>query len=264
MKTTKPEAESIGKSTIYTTIAVNLVPIFGIIFLKWSLFSILIFYWLESAVIGFFNVLKMAIAKVQTNEESYALVNGKPTTINLYLIMILIKIFLIAFFCIHFGSFMFGHLFAILFIAGTGGVEINFSLILYSVLIPAVSLFISHGYSFYANYIQKKEYLLLNVKELMFAPYRRVILMHLIIILGGFFIYALNAPEILAVIFIIAKTFVDVSAHKREHVLYLYFDFSKQWSAMVDIEKKKLGVKKLDNKTLKELYERIEKSRYGN
>lgn len=44
-------------------VAANLVPLVGVLFLGWSLWTILVLYWLENGVIGFFNVLKMAAAR---------------------------------------------------------------------------------------------------------------------------------------------------------------------------------------------------------
>jgi len=47
-------------STLLLIIA-NLVPIAGSIFLGWNLADVMVLYWAESAVIGFFNICKMAV-----------------------------------------------------------------------------------------------------------------------------------------------------------------------------------------------------------
>jgi Family of unknown function (DUF6498) len=44
-------------------IAVNTIPLFGVLFFGWSLFSIMFLYWLENGIVGFFNVFKIALAR---------------------------------------------------------------------------------------------------------------------------------------------------------------------------------------------------------
>ena len=44
-------------------VAVNLVPLIGVAFWGWSLMLILVLYWIESGIVGAFNVLKMAAAQ---------------------------------------------------------------------------------------------------------------------------------------------------------------------------------------------------------
>ena len=42
-------------------IGANLVPLAGVLFLGWDLASVIVLFWAESAVIGFYTALKMAI-----------------------------------------------------------------------------------------------------------------------------------------------------------------------------------------------------------
>jgi len=42
----------------------NIIPLFGVLFLEWDAFSIVLLYWAENLVIGFYNVLKIAFAAV--------------------------------------------------------------------------------------------------------------------------------------------------------------------------------------------------------
>lgn len=52
-------AKALEFPTAVALIAANLVPLFGVLFLDWSLFPILFIFWLESVVIGCFNCLKL-------------------------------------------------------------------------------------------------------------------------------------------------------------------------------------------------------------
>ena len=47
--------------TVLFLIAVNLIPLFGVLFFGWSLFSIMFLYWIENGIIGFFNILKIVL-----------------------------------------------------------------------------------------------------------------------------------------------------------------------------------------------------------
>ena len=49
--------------TVLFLIAVNLIPLFGVLFFGWSLFSIMFLYWIENGIIGFFNILKIALGE---------------------------------------------------------------------------------------------------------------------------------------------------------------------------------------------------------
>jgi hypothetical protein len=49
--------------TAATLVGANIMPAFGVLALGWDVGSILFVYWLESAVVGFFNVLKMVQAQ---------------------------------------------------------------------------------------------------------------------------------------------------------------------------------------------------------
>lgn len=76
----------------------NLIPLFGVLFFGWSLFSIVLLYWFENGVIGFFNVLKIGWARKPVSGESRFTINGRPA--NSFG-----KAFLIPFFIFHYGLF---------------------------------------------------------------------------------------------------------------------------------------------------------------
>ena len=47
--------------SIFILILANSLPLLGILFFSWDVFSLLFLYWLETIVIGFFNVLKISL-----------------------------------------------------------------------------------------------------------------------------------------------------------------------------------------------------------
>lgn len=217
-------------STISLIIA-NLVPLAGVLFWDWSIFQIFLLYWAESGVIGFYNIPKMLIVSIY--RKGLAVISDKPTEIisNLdvsypkYLALGL-GIFDTIFFIIHFGVFLVAHLAFINGVFGnipemTGGElfpPIQFFIaLLYSISGGLISLFISHTISFFSNFIGQKEYLNTTISRQMYAPYPRVLVMHVSIILGGIATQLLGFKAAAFVVLIICKTVLDLILHKKEH-----------------------------------------------
>jgi hypothetical protein len=144
------------------------------------------------------------------------------------------------FFAIHYGIFWAVHgifVFALpSFLAGAGGTCFEeglpaglpldsaffcaspFGQVVWSnVALAAVALFLSHGASFFLNYIGKREYLTTSPARQMFAPYGRVVVLHVTIIFGAFLIAFLGAPIGALLVLVIAKTAFDLGLHLREH-----------------------------------------------
>ena len=201
----------------------NLVPLLGVFFLGWEAAAIVLLYWIENLIVGFFNILRMIMVKVESPAKQFQ------------------KLFIIPFFCVHFGGFCAGHGFFLLTFFKIGSPDqalsssgawlgpLVFLELLYSVIMqlwqsrppglvwPAVGLFISHGISFIRNFINRQEYLSLKLNEVMFQPYKRIVLMHVSIIAGGFFILKLGSPVALLCILIFLKIGMDIWLHKRSH-----------------------------------------------
>jgi hypothetical protein len=49
------------------------------------------------------------------------------------------------------------------------------------------------------------------------APYKRIIVMHLTVIIGGWIVLALGTPAPALIVLIALKLFVDARTHRREH-----------------------------------------------
>lgn len=187
-------------STLLLIIA-NLVPVVGAAFFGWKLSDVMVLYWAESAVIGFFNVCKIILI-------------GRWAAL-----------FAVPFFIGHFGGFMAVHFLFIyvFFVQGVSGMNDSSGNLadvaaLFVALWPALlALFISHAYSFFSNFFGQDEYLNRTVSKQMSEPYNRIIFMHLVLILGGGLSMFLGqaGPVIIAVIGL--KIFFDVKAHLKEH-----------------------------------------------
>jgi hypothetical protein len=83
--------------------------------------------------------------------------------------------------------------------------------------ITLAALFISHGVSFFSNFLGRREYERSTITVLMTAPYNRIMVMQLTLIFGGWVILLLNSPVGALVLLIVLKTALDFSAHRKEH-----------------------------------------------
>jgi hypothetical protein len=185
-------------STIILIIA-NLIPVFGAMFLGWKLADVMVLYWAESAVIGFYNVLKMAVVS-----KWLVLLTG-------------------TFFISHFGAFMAVHFLFLygIFIEGpsaTGGGDLGDVAQLFIYLWPALAaMFLSHGISFITNYLGRKEYKSYTTEQLMKEPYSRIVFMHLVLIIGGGITLVLGTPTPVLLLVIMLKIIFDVRGHLKVH-----------------------------------------------
>ena len=209
--------------SLLALIGANLIPLAGVFFFGWDVTFIVILYWIENLIAAFYNILKMALLKVDHTVENAS------------------KLFIIPFFCVHYGGFCAGHGFFLIhfFKIGTGSSPFDngstwwgpfiFIQLLFSVIAKiwaskppemiwaVIGLTISHGISFWQNYILGQEYKTSSLKKLMHQPYQRIIVMHIAIIASGIFIMKLNSPLPLLIILILLKIFFDLYLHKKSH-----------------------------------------------
>jgi hypothetical protein len=195
-------------------IIANLIPLVGVLFFGWSVWSILVIYWLENGIVGVINVLKMSTAAGEDAQGMSATftVNGQPATA-------MTKAALIPFFLVHYGIFWFVHGIFVLtlpaFLSLTSDVPIQ--LTFGPVLFAAIGLAISHGLSFWWNFLHGGEYRRVTPAGLMFAPYRRLVALHLTIIFGAMAVMFTGAPAAAVAILVGIKTAIDVALHLTEH-----------------------------------------------
>jgi len=56
--------ENLKKKSALFLIFSNLIPLYGVFYQSWDTFWIVLLYWTENLIIGFFNVLRMAFVRV--------------------------------------------------------------------------------------------------------------------------------------------------------------------------------------------------------
>ncbi len=188
-----------GFASFVILIAANSIPVIGVIFFNWHPIVLLIIYWAESAIIGIFNLVMMFISGII--EKGVFSPSGAG----------LAAIFC-PFFMVHYGLFMLVHgvFITVMYMVVTAGslsgsgdsgfelfriiqiffpAEWTFRGFMGSELSAVAALFINHLISFYMNFIRIKEYNYTTPPDYMVRPYKRIIVMHITIILGFFTIF---------------------------------------------------------------------------
>jgi uncharacterized membrane protein YphA (DoxX/SURF4 family) len=204
--------------SVIVLVVANLFPLYGVLYLGWDLYTLMVLYWMETGIIGVFAILEMALAAR------------------------LLALILVPFFIVHFGGFMLGHILFLTLMFG-GGVSDSLSempdlvwklLVERGLWIAFGALFISHGASFALNVVRPAwhqwrqragdafwQATLIpsgNPQAAMVAPYQRIVVMHVTIIAGAFLVEIFKTRAAAFVLLIMLKIVVDVAAHVRKNL----------------------------------------------
>jgi hypothetical protein len=204
--------------TLAALVLANLVPLFGVLFLDWDVASLVVRYWSENLVIGGYNTILKLLFKARGRQR-----------------------FLALFFTVHYGVFCAIHGFFVLQLSRFAGADWRqaspltrpgplapvqwFVDMARQVLAAApreflfgcIALVVSHGVSFLLMYLGQREYEHTTVAELMNEPYRRIAVLHVAIIAGGFLVVRLDSPLALLVALVALKIGMDIILHNRSH-----------------------------------------------
>jgi len=195
------------RPSVIALLLANLVPVFGVLFLHWEVFPLMFLFWSENVIVGAFNVLKMLFAE----PENPLIWAG--------------KLFIIPFFCVHYGMFTFIHGIFVVTLFG-GGLqhgrgfptpETFWQVMQENHLGWAVlGLTISRAISFATNYFGNGEYRRASLQQLMAQPYGRIVVLHLAILGGGFLMLALHSPTVGLLLLVALKIALDLRGHLAE------------------------------------------------
>ncbi|MCX8090205.1 MAG: DUF6498-containing protein [Verrucomicrobiae bacterium] len=193
--------------SVAALVLANLVPLVGVFVWGWEVFPLVLLFWCENVIVGVFNALKMLLAQPQER------------------LGWLMKVFLIPFFCFHYGMFTLVHgvfvagFFGGAFRSGAPPPDLTFfwdAIVQHHLTWAVAGLVVSHGFSFGVNYIGRGEYQRAQVRDLMAQPYGRVVVLHLAILGGGFLMALLGSPAAGLALLVALKIVLDVRAHLRE------------------------------------------------
>src|SRR5918994_3192537 len=193
-------------------IAANLIPLVGVLWFDWDVATILYAYWLENGIVGLLNVPKMVLAS--GSGQALSTVGPADSMAG--------RGVLAAFFVVHYGLFWVVHgVFVTVltgdFLAFGFGDPTATVLADRGLLIAAAALFISHAASFWLNFVRRGEYRTISVGAQMFAPYPRMFVLHITIVLAGALIIGRPEPVVAVALLVVLKTALDLVLHLREH-----------------------------------------------
>lgn len=189
--------------SVIALLIANLLPLYGVVALGWDLISLIMVYWLETGIIGFFAILNIALVT-------------RP-----------MALLLVPFFIVHFGGFMAGHLVFLIMlfsaeqVAGFSGIPgfVRETIASKGLWFAVAGLFVSHATAFVVYvlipWLRAVWRGTLNTRDvetgpIMMAPYGRIIVMHLTIIFGAILVTTFNNKLALLVLLVALKTATDL------------------------------------------------------
>jgi hypothetical protein len=178
----------------WLSLVTDLVPIIAIILFHWGPTPLVALYWLENLVIGGYTILRLAGSAV-TGPGNLAA-----------------ALFMIPFFTLHYGMFCYGHgIFIKTFSGESGGGDgymdvVNWALGSGEEMAWFVAVIVLSNAIFYlVDFIGKGEFRRTNPPAEMFAPYGRIVTLHVAIILGAFLSIATKQPLLGVLVLIVIR-----------------------------------------------------------
>lgn len=204
-----------SKSKDYSGIGIIITNVLVILYAvidHWDLGSMMLIYWVQSVIIGFFHFFRILLLRSFCTEGFTSNGQRVPETAKG-------KWSTALFFAVHYGFFHLIYLFFLFGISSQGAgdataddVELTEEGGIPWGLLSVIGFFLGHGYSFYQNVkadLKRRP----SLGTMMFLPYARVIPMHLTIIFGN--MIASNTATVL--LFSSLKTGADYLMHIVEH-----------------------------------------------
>ena len=187
-------------------IAGNLIPFYGLYAWGWDIFSVFFLYWAENAIIGVYTLLMMLTYNVR--HGIFTFIGG---------------LFMMAFFCVHYGMFCMGHIAIISELFGPKLDHHNFqpSDLLPLLLSPQIQGFysgilgiaIAEAFQCFDAY-RLKYSKAPRLDHIMFSPYGRIIVLHVGVLVGGLMAQSLGSPVWALAVLMGLKTLYDVTIFK--------------------------------------------------
>jgi hypothetical protein len=211
-------------------VGANLLPLAGVLFGGWTVWEVLLVYWIESGIVGILTLPRILLAAGSSDESTFSMtINGRPVDVSgpenpvdgLHVYPEHVPI--AGFFCMHYGIFWVVHGAFVLslpqFVGDAGGVGGVGGLLgtLSTVGLAVAGLVVSHGVSLVTNYVGREEYRHTSAGERMSAPYGRVVVLHVTILFGAFLVGSLGSPLPALVLLVVLKLGIDLAAHRSEH-----------------------------------------------
>lgn len=195
------QQKKFSKGSIAIALA-NIVPLIGVLLGYWSAFDIIFLYWFENIIIGLLTICRIISSPKR----------GSLPKSDVF--------FTAAFFCVHYGFFTYGHG---IFLASFFGEQlmannsltddtiVNITGLMLShrdIQLTILAIFLAHVIDFILAY---KDRTFDTTRKEMFKPYKRIMILHITIIFGGFVATRFENTWGIALIMIALKTYYDLN-----------------------------------------------------
>nr|WP_239579546.1 DUF6498-containing protein [Microlunatus panaciterrae] len=173
-----PPAPEGGADTLWLPIALsvvmNLVSIVGVVVFGWPAGNIFALFWVENVIIGFWSLIKVASARgTGGSGVTNFTVNGVPRQPT--------SAALAPFFCLHYGIFCLVHGVFTSIVAFRVGVELNFWFFGFPAILIMIRYLVETLTTWFGRGGQRER---VSPGAAMMAPYPRIIVLHLAVILA--------------------------------------------------------------------------------
>ena len=218
----------------FLAIAAAVAPLLGVFLWGWDARQVVLIYWFENLVIGFWQLMKMAAV------GGLKMKMGGPFAAPGVL-------FTMLFFALHYGAFCAGHGVFLLEMTNAGKAEsameivdmdnlkvflgpLVFLQMLYRVALQAWdslpvaslwsvgSLFAMRGLGFFQDFIFSGKWKDAEVKTLMFEPYKNIIALHIAIVFGAGLAMAFEGAWPVLALIVVGKLVMDFRTLRKQEV----------------------------------------------
>ena len=188
-------------------VAAAVIVAYGVLMLGWSVFVVIALFWFENVLIGVLNVAKMLITGAQSG----------------YTASMVVAVALSAFFAVHYGMFTVAHgvfvvgLFGQAELGGSQGMFAPLGRMLGYLLadrdgwLAAAGITALQAAAFLRWLIATRAQPVL-LPALMFAPYGRIVILHVTIIVSGILVGMMSLPVLGALLLVALKLAFDIVA----------------------------------------------------
>ena len=193
--------------SIAILIALNALPVYGVLAWGWQSFDLIFLYWLENLIIGVFTVLRMLLRPYRHGVD------------------LVLPLFFVPFFTMHYGMFCLVHGIFIFSLFGPDGFATS------GLTDPLLNIWpvLHHNNLFWAAssllLLQLFDWLrdvrlhglgFTSGRDLMVAPYRRIMVLHIALLASGFALGALHEPVAGLLMLVVLKTAFDIYHWKKD------------------------------------------------
>jgi hypothetical protein len=219
-------------------VAFNLVPIAGVLWLGWDLALILVLYWAENGLVGLANLVKILAARGSVADELLARTAARRAAMGGWpaapvvptsprpvappgtMSGLILRLGTATFFAFHYGLFWAVHGIFVFLIASGGflprepqvaGLQLGLPGSFWVALGGLVVLRLVDLGRWYRD----RDYERISPLRQSGEPYRRVIALHLAIVLGGVLVVMLGEPLMLLVVLVAVKIVIELGLERR-------------------------------------------------